>query len=178
MFSWDDRGRSSNSGGRRRDFSWSLSDLSPSFHFLKASLAVSNQYGRSSLNNLLIFLPFSWILSMLFFFFSAELLLQKHLSLLMTCLKCIASCLISIVIMFSLWEPNKRWVISLSLYRDFGFFCSVNHLSGPVRKHMVMCASSKGYGLWLVIGGFRSVLFVSCFKFRCFAIVLLRAIIV
>ena len=79
-------------------------------HFLKASLAASNQYGRSSLNNLLIFLPFSWILSMLFFFLSAELPLEKHLSLLKTCLKCIASCLISIVIMFSLWEPNKRWV--------------------------------------------------------------------
>ena len=28
-------------------------------HFLKASLAATNQYGRSSVNNLLIFLPFS-----------------------------------------------------------------------------------------------------------------------
>ena len=69
-----------------------------------------------------------------------------------------------------------------SLYRAvrfayFGFFCSVNHLSGPLRKHIFTCMSSKGHGLWFVIGGFRSVLFVSCFKVRCFVIVLFRAII-
>ena len=69
-----------------------------------------------------------------------------------------------------------------SLYRaerfaNFGFFCSVNHLGGPLRKQTFTCTSSKGHGLWFVIGGFRSVLFVSCFKVRCFMIVLFLAII-
>ena len=31
-----------------------------------------------------------------------------------------------------------------ALRRISGFFCSVNHLSGPLRKHMVTCTSSKG----------------------------------
>ena len=42
---------------------------------------------------------------------------------------------------------------------------------------MFTCTSSKGHGLWFVIGAFRSVLFVSCFKICCFVIVLFRAII-
>ena len=49
----------------------------------------------------------------------------------------------------------------------FEFFCSVNHISGLLRKHMFTCTSSKAHGLWFVIGGFRSVLFVSYFKVRC-----------
>ena len=61
--------------------------------------------------------------------------------------------------------------------RIFGFFCSVNHLRGSLRKHLFACSSSKGHGLWFVIGVFRSVLFVSCFKVRCFVIVLFRPII-
>ena len=61
--------------------------------------------------------------------------------------------------------------------KGFCIFCSVNHLSGPVRKQMFTCTSSKGHGLRFGIGGFRSVLFVSCFKVRCFVIVLFRAII-
>ena len=32
---------------------------------------------------------------------------------------------------------------------------------------MFTCTSSKGHGLWFVIGGYRSVLFVSYFKVRC-----------
>ena len=40
---------------------------------------------------------------------------------------------------------------------------------------MFTCLSSKGHGLLFVIGG--SVLFVSCFKVRCFVIVLFQAII-
>ena len=58
------------------------------------------------------------------------------------------------------------------LWRNFGFFCSGNHLSGPLRTYMFTGMSSKGHGLWFVIGGFRSVLFVSGFKVRCFVIVL------
>ena len=56
------------------------------------------------------------------------------------------------------------------------FFCSVNHLSGTLGKHMFTCSSSKGHSLWFVIGGFRSVLFVSCLNVRCFVIGLFRAI--
>ena len=63
------------------------------------------------------------------------------------------------------------------LRRSFGFFCSVNHLTGPLRKHMFTCSSFKGHGLWFVICGFRIVLFVSCFRARRFVIVLFRAII-
>ena len=59
----------------------------------------------------------------------------------------------------------------------FGFFCSVNHLSGPLRKHIFTWTSSRGHVLWFVIGEFRSVSFISCFKVRCFVIVLFRAII-
>ena len=45
-----------------------------------------------------------------------------------------------------------------------GFSCSVKHLSGSLKKHMFTCMSSKGHGLWFVIGGFQSVLFVSAFN--------------
>ena len=31
--------------------------------------------------------------------------------------------------------------------KNFGFFCSVNHLSGPLRKQMCTYTSSKGPGL-------------------------------
>ena len=65
----------------------------------------------------------------------------------------------------------------LQTSKEFCIFCSVNHLRGPFRKHMFTCTSSKGHGLRFVIGGFRSVLFVSCFKVRCFVIVLFRAVI-
>ena len=69
-----------------------------------------------------------------------------------------------------------------SLYRavrfaTLWFFCSVNHLRGPLRKHMFTCKSLKGHGLCFVIGRFRSVLFLWCFKVDCFAIILFRAII-
>ena len=79
------------------------------------------------------------------------------------------------------WLVTAKFVVSrcafCKLRGNFGFFCSVNHLNGPIRKHMFTCTSSKGHGFWFVIGGFRSVLLVSCFKVRCFVIVLFRAII-
>ena len=62
-----------------------------------------------------------------------------------------------------------KFVVSLGAFcklrRIFGFFCSVNHLSGPLRKHMFACSSSKGHGLWFVIGGFRSVLLFRVSRF-------------
>ena len=41
--------------------------------------------------------------------------------------------------------------------RNLGFFYSVNPLSGPLRKHMFTCTSSKGPRSRFVIGGFRSI---------------------
>ena len=41
------------------------------------------------------------------------------------------------------------------LRRNFGFFCSVNHISRPLREHMF--TSWKGHGLGFVISGCRSV---------------------
>ena len=40
----------------------------------------------------------------------------------------------------------------------------VNHLSGPLRKRKFSSTGSKGHCLWFVIGGFRSVLWVSVFQ--------------
>ena len=44
------------------------------------------------------------------------------------------------------------------------FFAAVNHLNGPLGKQNFTLTGSKGHGLWLVIGGFRSVLCVSVFQ--------------
>ena len=52
------------------------------------------------------------------------------------------------------------------LRRNFRFFCSFNHHSGPLRKHMFTFTSSKGHGLWFMSSGFQSVLFVSCLSFK------------
>ena len=61
------------------------------------------------------------------------------------------------------------------LRRNFGFFCSVNHLSEPLRRHMFTWKTSKGHCLrWFVIGGFRSVWFVSVFQGSLLVIVLFR----
>ena len=39
-----------------------------------------------------------------------------------------------------------------------------NHLSGPLRKRTFSSMGPKGHCLWIVIGGFRSVLWVSVFQ--------------
>ena len=44
------------------------------------------------------------------------------------------------------------------------FFAAVNHLNGPLRKQNFTLTGSKGHGLRLVIGGFRSVLCVLVFQ--------------
>ena len=48
------------------------------------------------------------------------------------------------------------------LRRNFGFFCSVNHLSGPLRKHMFTWTSYIGHGLWLM--DFNPFGLFPCFK--------------
>ena len=60
------------------------------------------------------------------------------------------------------WDKETMGLQRNLLYRAvrfaiLGFFCSVNHLSGPLRW------------IW-----FRSVLFVLCFKVRCYKFSLLR----
>ena len=44
------------------------------------------------------------------------------------------------------------------------FFATVNHINRPLRKQDFTLTGSKGHGLRLVIGGFRSVLCVSVFQ--------------
>ena len=46
------------------------------------------------------------------------------------------------------------------------FFAAVNHINRPLRKQDFTLTGSKGHGLRLVIGGFRSGLCVSVF--HCF----------
>ena len=48
----------------------------------------------------------------------------------------------------------------------YAFYAAVNHLSRPLRKQKFTSAGSKGHGLWFVIGGFQSVLYVSVFQVR------------
>ena len=44
----------------------------------------------------------------------------------------------------------------------FAFVAAVNHLSRPLRKHKFTSVGSKAHGLWVLIGGFRSVNFNVC----------------
>ena len=44
------------------------------------------------------------------------------------------------------------------------FFAVINQLSGPFRKHKFSSVGSKGHGFLFVIGGFRSILYVSVFQ--------------
>ena len=47
----------------------------------------------------------------------------------------------------------------------FAFFAAVNHLSRPLRKKINFTQTgSKGHGLWSVITGFQSILYVSVFQ--------------
>ena len=71
-----------------------------------------------------------------------------------------------------LFRTVRTLVVLRSAFRNlrsnFGFFCPDNHLRRPPRKHMLPWTSSKGHGLWFVIGGFRSLLFlirfVACYR--------------
>ena len=54
---------------------------------------------------------------------------------------------------------NKR-ILKFKSQLTFPFFAAVN-LSRPLRKQKFTSMGSKGHGLWYVIGGFRSVLYIS-----------------
>ena len=45
------------------------------------------------------------------------------------------------------WDLERNLLYRAVRFAYFGFFCSVNHLSGPLRKYMFTCTSSKGHGL-------------------------------
>ena len=53
------------------------------------------------------------------------------------------------------------------------FFAAFNHLNGPLRKQNFILTGSKGHGLWFLIGGFRSVLWVSVFQGSLLVIVIM-----
>ena len=55
-------------------------------------------------------------------------------------------------------------IVKFKSQLTIAFFAAVNHLNGPLRKQNFTLKGSKGHGLWLVIGGFRSVLCVSVFQ--------------
>ena len=88
----------------------------------------------------------------------------------------------------SVWSKNKEgaWagLCRITLYSEIRCIAlCVLHIVGFSVSSIILAdllgntCLLKGHGLWFVIGEFRSVLFVSCFKVRCFVIVLFRAII-
>ena len=88
----------------------------------------------------------------------------------------------------SVWSKNKEGALAglcrITLYRVIRCIAlCVLHIVGFSVPSIILAdllgntRLLKGHGLWFVIGGFRSVLFVSCFEVRCFVIVLFRAII-
>ena len=80
------------------------------------------------------------------------------------------------------WSVNSNHFTLLqwnSLYRAVDFANFEGILGFPVLSIILAdllgnmcCMSSKGHGLWFLIGGFRFVLFVLCFKVNCIVIVL------
>ena len=55
----------------------------------------------------------------------------------------------------------------------FSFFAAFSHLGGPLRKQKFTLTGSKGHDLWSVIGGFRSVFWVSLFQGSLLVIVII-----
>jgi len=74
--------------------------------------------------------------------------------------------------LFTAFFINTR-ILKFKSQLTFAFFAAVNHLSGPLRKQKFTSTSSKGHGLWLVIGGFRSVLCFSVFQGSLLVIVIM-----
>ena len=71
----------------------------------------------------------------------------------------------SSVLLTALFKNTR--ILKFKNQLTFAFFAGVNHFryfSGAHRKHKFTSTSSKGHGLWFVIGGFRSVLCVSVFQ--------------
>ena len=58
---------------------------------------------------------------------------------------------------------NTR-ILKFKSQLTFAFFAAVHHLSGPRRKQEFTSTASKGHGLRVVIGRFRSILCVSVFQ--------------
>ena len=83
------------------------------------------------------------------------------------------SVLIIVRVLFSLRCIRSIRCIALSILQTLMKFL-FNHL----KKHMFTWTSSKGHDLWFVIGGFRSVLFVSVFQGLLLVIVPFRATVV
>ena len=57
-------------------------------------------------------------------------------------------------------HANSKFKSQLTI----AFFTAVNHLNGPLRKQNFTLTGSKAHGLWFLIGGFGSVLWVSVFQ--------------
>ena len=68
---------------------------------------------------------------------------------------------------------NMRILKFKSHQLTIAFFAAVNHLNGPLRKQNFILTGSKGHGLWFLIGGFRSVLWVFVFQGSLFVIVIM-----
>ena len=67
---------------------------------------------------------------------------------------------------------NMR-ILKFKSQLTIAFFAAVNHLNEPLRKQNFTLTGSKGQGLWLVIGEFRSVLCVSVFQGSLLVIVIM-----
>ena len=88
----------------------------------------------------------------------------------------------SIIIIVLLFVQNNSWFTALftnmrnlkfKSQLTIAFFAVVNQLNGPLRKQNFTLTGSKGHGLWFLIGGFRSVLWVSVFQGSLLVIVIM-----
>ena len=57
-------------------------------------------------------------------------------------------------------HANSKFKSQLTI----AFFTAVSHLNRPLRKQNFTLTGSKAHGLWFLIGGFGSVLWVSVFQ--------------
>ena len=67
---------------------------------------------------------------------------------------------------------NMR-ILKFKSQLTIAFSAAVDHLNGPLRKQNFSLTGLKGHGLWLLIGGFRSVLWVSVFQGSLLVIVIM-----
>ena len=62
------------------------------------------------------------------------------------------------IVIFKFLRFSKTRILKFKSQLTFVFFTSVNHLSKPLRKQKFTSMSSKGCGLWFVIGACRPIL--------------------